>query len=217
MCFNLDMSKKNEHAEFLRKQREALGMSMTIFAERLGVQRSRYKNWEYGLVEKVPQDVLDRVRELRAAVTEPRIPASQLQIPVPYIGRVAASSACDWTNPLDCEEFEFVPPEMGDGKGRFACRVIGDSMYDLLIPDDICVFQASDIPKLGVVVLHRSPDNLITVKELKHDGERYILHSLNAAYTDQPATGVMVGYLIGIVRERGSRKTTEYDASGIRP
>jgi SOS-response transcriptional repressor LexA len=211
------MSNKNEQAEFLKSLRETLGMSMTIFAERLGVPRSRYKNWEYGVVDKIPESVLERARDMRAAVSEPRIPASQLLIPVPYIGQVAASSPCDWTNPLDCLDFEFVPPEMGDARGRFACRVIGDSMYDLLIPDDICVFQATEIPKLGVVVLHRSPDNLITVKELKHDGERYILHSLNSAYPDQPANGVMVGFLVGIVRERGSRKTTEYDASGIRP
>lgn len=203
----------------LRDIRIKLEMTMANFADAIGVGRSRYKNWEYGVVDKIPSEPLNRARALLKGsnVSRPTIPAGQLLVPVPYVGLVAASSKVDWTDPLESETFEYVPPEMADIRGRFSCRVVGDSMYPLLIPDDLCVFQASNIPKLGIIVLHKSPENTITVKALKHDGTNFILHPLNSEYQDEIAMGEVIGHLVGIVREQGSRKTTEYDHTGIRP
>jgi SOS-response transcriptional repressor LexA len=65
--------------------------------------------------------------------------------------------------------------------------------------------------------MYRSPEKSITIKELKHDGKGFILHPLNPAYEDVPALGTCLGYLVGIVREVGSRKVTVYDSTGIRP
>ena len=201
----------------LRDIRLQLGMSQPEFARRLGVPGPRYRNWEYGAAN-APDSVIKAARRLLGGqVSAPSIPASQLYIPIPYIGGVAASSMVDWTDPFEADTFEFVPPEMGDERGRFSCRVLGDSMYDLLLPGDLCVFQASPIPKIGTVIMYRSPDNLVTIKELKHDGKAFILHPLNPAYEDVPATGISLGYLVGIVREIGSRKVTVYDSTGIRP
>jgi SOS-response transcriptional repressor LexA len=56
----------------------------------------------------------------------------------------------------------------------------------------------------------------VTVKELKHDGERFILSSINQSFPEVPAEGIVIGHLVGIVREQGSRITTEYDSNGIR-
>jgi SOS-response transcriptional repressor LexA len=150
-------------------------------------------------------------------LSRPTIPAPELKILAPYIGQVAASTPVDWSDPFDADEFEYVPCEMGDGRGRFSARVIGYSMHPLLLPGDLVVFQSSNVPKLGVVVLHRSTDNQVTVKELKHDGERFMLCSTNEAVPDIPASGQIIGHLVGIVREQGSRMTTEYDSNGIRP
>jgi SOS-response transcriptional repressor LexA len=150
-------------------------------------------------------------------LSRPTIPAPELKILSPYMGQVAASTPVDWSDPFDADEFEYVPSEMGDGRGRFSARVIGYSMHPLLIPGDLVVFQASNVPKLGVVVLHRSTDNQVTVKELKHDGDKFILSSSNELFPDIPATGQIIGHLVGIVREQGSRITTEYDSNGIRP
>lgn len=204
-------------SELLKGIRTRLGMSQTEFARRLGVPRANYKNWEYG-VANAPASVIRDAKALdRPEVSGPTIPASQLYIPIPYIGGVAASSMVDWTDPFESNAFEFVPPEMGDPRGRFACRVLGDSMYDLLMPGDLCVFQSSPVPKIGTVIMYRSPENQVTIKVLKHDGKGFVLHPLNSAYEDCPATGECVGYLVGIVREIGSRKVTVYDSTGIRP
>jgi hypothetical protein len=89
-------------------------------------------------------------------------------------------------------------------------------MYDLLIPGDTVVFQRTDIPKIGHVVLFRSFDNRITIKTLKHDGTNYLLEAINSVYETVEAKGSMIGYLVGIVREQGSRRVTVYDSHGIR-
>ncbi len=212
LCFMSDQTAGN----VLRDLRKRLRMTQTEFAERLGYTRATYKNWESGV--GLSEKIVNQAKALVAQeLGEPTIPASQLLIPVPYIGMVAASSSVDWGDPFDSEVFEFVPPEMGDAKGRFSCRVLGDSMYDLLFPGDLCVFQRTDVPKIGAVVIHRTTDNRVTIKQLTHDGRQFILKPVNAAYESEPASGSMVGYLVGIVRESGSKRVTVYDSTGIRP
>lgn len=149
--------------------------------------------------------------------TPPLIPASQLLVPITYIGAIAASNPVNWTDPFESETFEFVPPEMGDARGRFACRIESDSMMPLLEPHDVCVFQRTDVPKIGHVILFRSHDRLVTVKQLKHNGVNYLLHPLNPTYDDSPANGQMLGFLVGIVRERGTQRLTVFDSTGILP
>lgn len=180
------------------------------------IGRETYKNWEHGTT--IPQDIVDAATRIGAEVGLPRIAVPRLNIPIPFIGAIGACSEVDWTDIFASDDLEFVPPEMGDPKGRYACKVQGDSMYDLLWPEDICVFHASDVPKLGCVCMYRSNKNQVTIKLLKHDGEQFILHPINPSYEDTPVPpdGVVLGYLVGIVRTEGLRKTTLYDPSGIR-
>ena len=205
-------------ARELKTIRETMRYTLKEFARILEVAETRYQNWEYSKAEP-PAAIMARARAIANGddITRPSIPAPELKIQVPYIGQVAASTPVDWSDPFDAVEFEYVPTEMGDAKGRFSARVIGLSMFPLLLPGDLVVFQSTNIPKLGVVVLHRSNDNKVTVKELKHDGEKFILSSTNDAFPNVPAEGLVIGHLVGIVREQGSRITTEYDSQGIRP
>ena len=205
-------------AKELKGIRESLRYTLKEFARLLDVAETRYQNWEYGKAAP-PASIVAKARAIAKGdeITRPSIPAPELKIQVPYIGQVAASTPVDWTDPFDSDEFEYVPTEMGDARGRFSARVVGLSMVPLLIPGDLVVFQSTNIPKLGVVVLHRSNDNQVTVKELKHDGERFILSSVNKSFAEVPAEGLVIGHLVGIVREQGSRITTEYDSNGIRP
>lgn len=191
---------------------------MKEFAQRLEISETKLQNFEYG--KTIPhENVLIRARMIRRGddVGSPKFLAPELEIPIPYIGQVAASTPVDWTDPFESVEMELVPSEMGDGKNRFCARIVGLSMYPLLIPDDVVVFQHSNVPRLGIIILHRSDDNKITVKELKHNGKDFILSSCNPEYPDIVAQGLVIGHLIGIVRKQGLRRTTEYDPSGIRP
>ena len=64
---------------------------------------------------------------------------------------------------------------------------------------------------------HDGGSNLRLNQHREHDGRAFYLHPLNPAYEDSPAEGVVVGYLVGIVRMAGSKKVTVYDATGIIP
>lgn len=205
-------------AQQLKEFRKAINLTQEEIAQKIGIKRSRFANFESGH-SRPDELILNQLRILgfQAEVGPPIIPASQLQVPIPYIGYVAASNPVNWTDPYESESFEYVPPEMGDARGRFACRVASDSMMPILEPDDILVFQKSEIPKLRHIILFRSKENLITVKQLGHNGSNFTLVPLNPSYDEVNADGEMLGFLVGIIRERGTLRTTIYDASGIRP
>lgn len=150
------------------------------------------------------------------SVSAPAIPISQNEVQMPYAGRISAGVKLNWSDPYESNDFEYVPAPMA-AKGRFCCRIDGDSMMDLLQPDDLCVFQSHMSPRLGLIVLYRHHDMSATIKQLKHTGGRFILHPLNDAYPDIDAEGVCLGYLIGVVRRWGTREITVFDPQGITP
>lgn len=187
-------------------------------ADTLGIKRARYSHYESGRAKSVPDFVWESLRKY--GVTEEAnvgVAAGELEVPVVSIGQVGAAARADWVDPFECEQMLFVPGHMAEGKGRFAAEITGDSMIPLVMPGDLCVFQRSDVPKIGAVVLFRAFDNRICVKKLKHDGAQYILESLNPTYDPEPAEGSMVGYLVGIYRKIGKRIISDYDPDGIRP
>lgn len=205
-------------SEGLRAWRKSKRYTQEEIAAMLGMTRGGYANYEAGTAP-VPNDKLAKLRLMgfQSGVSSPAIPMETLRAPVPYIGHISASAQVDWTDPNDTDTMEFVPSEMAESRGRFACRVEGDSMYDLLWPDDLCVFQQDPAMKIGAIVLHRCPQGMVTIKQLKHNGANFLLHPLNPTYDDCMALGTVIGYLVGIVREQGTRRVTVYDSHGIRP
>ena len=242
-----DRSQKIRIGENLRHLREEHGKrlgrkySQREVAKFLEVNEDTYRAHEYGQSE-IPEE---RARRLASEwgvpyqkivnpfganqepysagsdVSGPAIPIPKLVIPIPYIGNVGANSKADWLDPVETNEWIDVPNEMATPRGphtvRFACTVIGDSCYDLLWPGDTAVFEKRNIPKLNHIMLFRSDDNTVTIKQIKHNGDGFILHPLNDSYKDEPALGTVVGFLVGIVRQMGSKKVTVYDAYGILP
>lgn len=202
----------------LREWRKSRRYTQEEIAAMLGMTRGGYANYEAGTAP-IPSEKLRRLRQIgfQSSVSEPIIPYEQIRAPIPYVGLMSASSKVNWTDPHETETYEYVPSEMAEQRGRFACRIEGDSMFDLLWPDDLCVFQQDASLKIGAVVLHRDGDGRATIKQLKHNGASFILHPLNPSYEDCIATGAVVGYLVGIVREQGTRRVTVYDSHGIRP
>jgi SOS-response transcriptional repressor LexA len=214
---NEDVDPK-KFGESLTEFRKSLGLSQGGMAVELDLSRNTYAAYETGR-NRPRFEVMRRLRLMgfQADVSGPSTPASELDSPIVYIGTVAAGSRANWTDPFASESMEFVPPEMGNAIGRFACRIGSDSMVPTLEPQDLCVFQRDPAPRIGAIVLYRASDGLIAVKQLKHDGQDYYLHPLNPKYEDCRPEGTCVGYLVGIVRWKGSKKTTEYDGNGIYP
>lgn len=202
----------------LRDWRKRTRFTQAEIAAKLGMTRGGYANYEAGTAP-VPERRLVALREMgfQSEVGPYTVPAPMLEIPIPYIGGVAASSKAEWSDPFESETFEYVPNEMG-GRARFCARVAGDSMFDLLWPDDVAIFEATDNPKIGTVVVYRSGESKVTIKILRHDGQRFTLQPMNSNYETCTVEfdGKVLGYLVGIVRIDGSRRTTTYDPHGIR-
>lgn len=192
-------------------------MTQAEVARHLGMTRGGYANYESGV--KIPEHKLLALKQLgfrsdaHALTTAP----TALEIPVPYIGAIAPNLTVYWSNPCEADDFHFVPMEMGEPHGRFCCRIADDSMYDFLWPDDVCVFQESNIPKIGTIVMHQSPNGQLSVKLLAHDGSSFKLQTINSIYGVADAGGTVVGHLVGLIRSVGSTKITVFDPNGIRP
>lgn len=206
-------------AEELRAFRKKLRMTQEEFAKLGGATRAAYKNWELGF-SKPPEAILQRFRAagMGADVGSPLAPIIAAQQAMPYVGFVSCSQPVDWSDPMDSTDWVYVPDEMFD-KDRFAARVEKDSMYPLLQPDDLAVFQSHPVPKVGRVCIYRTSDGRVTIKVIRHNGTNYVLHALNPSVEDHivDTPGTCIGYLVGIVRQIGRRKITDYDPDGIIP
>lgn len=212
----------------IQRLREMLRLTQAAMADRIGVPLPRYKNWEYGRAT-TPKDALLKARHMaateapRADVGEFRGAITEAEVLVPYIGKIAASSPLEWGNPLEAPLSESVPVHMAAQKGVFTARVGGDSMMPFLQPDDLCIFVVREDPPPGLIVYYIQTEFegdgaqfSCTIKQLKHDGQRYILHALNPSTEDVYANGRVIGVLTGYIREIGKRKITDYDPDGIR-
>lgn len=203
----------------LRAFRRRLDMTQEQMAEKLGLKRTTYTAYEQGL-SNVPQAIFAQLQKMGfGAAPEVGNPLFPVAVPRTLIPRSPAVPCSDWSDPLDTDytEFEEVDSFMA-GKGRFACEVVGDSMYDLLWPGDMCIWQQSHNPKLGTVVIAVNRDRQATAAQLKHDGEQFILHKLNPRYPDAESDHwECVGFLVGIIRVQGTKRVTVYDPQGIRP
>lgn len=205
--------------ESLRRFRRGLDLAQEQMAERLGLKRSTYVSYEHEFAN-VPARVLRLMQAIgfgeAPEVSNPLFPSPVPQSLIPKGPAVPCSS---WSDPLDTDydDFQEVDSYMA-GKGRFASEMVGDSNYDLIWPEDVCVWQSADSFKIGTMVLAVNSKLEATAAQLKHDGTDYILHKLNPKYED--VTSVhwkTVAYLVGIIRIQGTKRVAVYDPQGIRP
>ncbi len=205
--------------ERLRKFRRSNEWTQEQMAERLGLKRTTYTSYEQGIAN-IPNAVYRQLNAL-GFTDSPEVAAPLFPSPIPQtlIPRGPSVPCSDWSDPLetDYHEFQEVDSYMA-GKGRFACEVVGDSMYDLLWPGDLCVWQSSVSPKIGSVIIAVNAEHQATAAQLKHDGTNFILHKLNKKYEDAISDHwEPVGFLVGIIRVQGTKRVAVYDPQGIRP
>lgn len=211
------LMERTDIADLLKKFRRRKGLSQAELAQKLGIPRSTYATYELNI--ELPVRVREELEKIGFGeeVGEPRRTGYMKTVFIPYIGSVAASSEVDWISPLESEQWEEVPYSMS-GPDRFCCRVASDSCYDLLWPGDLAVFTYTEDIPVGKVVLYRSDDNLVTIKQIRKHGFEYILHPLNPKYEDMVVKGGRcLGFLVGLVRLHGTREATVYDVKGIDP
>lgn len=201
----------------IRRLRLRLDLTQEEMAQRLDIKRERYVAYEIERA-RVPKAIYEQLlgMGLASEVAPPLYPSP---MPVTLIPRGPAVPCSTWSDPLETDYHEYAEVDSYmAGAGRFACEIVGDSMYDLLWPGDVCVWQASSAPKLGTVVIAVNSQRQATAAQLKHDGTRFILHKLNPRYEPAEADHwECIGYLVGILRTQGTKRVAVYDPSGIRP
>lgn len=216
---------KQASAESLRQFRVSQRLTQKALADMIGVEFTTYRNWEYA--KSVPTPLA--VRELKKMgyglpqkqradnpLGNPAIPVGFSMASLPYAGAVPAG---EWGDPLASEEFIEVEVEFEHPR-RFAARVVGDSCYPALQQGDLTIWHQDMSPPYGTIVLaQRKGDHGCTVKELRYEDSRPILHAVNPDI-DDPEDGDgwgVVARLVGVIRKTEGPKRTWYLNEGLRP
>lgn len=216
----------SDMAVWLKKARQASGLTQKKFAESVGYSRSAISMMETDK-QAIPDSVIAKARQLVRNLPElpargeadpnaglPLFPVAFSKAEIPLYPAVPAG---EWSEPLDTEDLVEVEAKF-IGNGRFACRVRGDSMLPMLEPDDLAIFQKHEDPPIGTIIIARNGDGGATVKQLRHNGADFTLHSLNNRYQDATASQwEAVGFLVGIERNIGGTVITYYNPRGLRP
>jgi SOS-response transcriptional repressor LexA len=202
----------------LREIRERLRFTQKEFAAVLGVDRARYKNWEYGH-SAPPHDLMELAeRQLPDAPVSEVGPFLQVRtmpmVKVPVVGHVSAGPGAD---PHEIQDDVYVPAHMAPGPGLCAYVAEGDSMMPWIHPGDIVIIRPHQTERLGFAFLVERADGTSSLKMLGHDGTDWELRSLNPKYEPERQPARLVGYVIGIYRLSGTTEYTMLDANGLRP
>jgi phage repressor protein C with HTH and peptisase S24 domain len=133
---------------------------------------------------------------------------------LPLVGK---ASAGDGEHNVDADDAWAMLPEVFGGPDHLAFVIEGDSMMPALEPGDIAVFKESHQPRSKVAFLVKDRDGY-RVKQIRWnrtDGE-WVLRSLNPKYADERIEGgQLLGFLIGLYRQRGTRYKMDLDLSGL--
>jgi repressor LexA len=118
---------------------------------------------------------------------------------VPVLGAIPAGPLAEAV--ADAEGYLPLP---GLGARWFALRVHGDSMADLIQPDDVVLFERGAPARDGLVCAVRLDEDDVTLKYLDRDGPgRYVLRAHNPAYPPRrvPAAALQIdGVYRGLLR-----------------
>lgn len=188
-------------------------LTQAEMAERLGVNRSRYANWEIGRAYPRPREAT-RFEDMEASellvVREQRTGFAPLTpTPLAKIKLWGPVGAGVEPNLRDGERDLYVPADFAaDDFGGLVCD--GDSMLPYLHPGDYLIFKECKDVRLDKLFAVRPPDGgEPLVKKLVYDaGEgEWILRSLNPRYPDKSATHYeLMGYLVGLISANSGLK-----------
>lgn len=101
--------------------------------------------------------------------------------PIPLLGTVKAGynylAQENWIGTVDVEK-----SLVGNGDGYFALKVKGDSMFPVLIENDIVIIQKQDNFDNGDIVVALINGNEATIKKAKKNDNSILLQPLNTNY-----------------------------------
>lgn len=138
-------------------------------------------------------------------------------IQVPVVGSASAGPGLEGVDEVPTEYMTIsVSLTKGDCVAFYAD---GDSMMPLIQPGDKVIVSKTNQPKPGVTFLVRRSGGEYSLKQVKWDASanQWTWVSINPAYPPEPAHGEIIGMVVTIWREEGSRILTMFDPGGLRP
>ncbi len=161
--------------ERLREHRRRHGAmpELSAFARGLGITYVTLKQHLEALDRKGYVRFEGRGRGRSPLLT---LPAAATGVPV--LGSIPAGPLADAI--VDAEGYLPLP---GLGERWFALRVQGDSMADLIQPEDVVLFERGAPARDGLVCAVRVDEDEVTLKYLDREGaDAYVLRAHNPAY-----------------------------------
>jgi SOS-response transcriptional repressor LexA len=224
-------------AELANFRKNRLRLTQEQMANRLGLTRQTYKNYEY--LDLIPDSVVKSLAPLGFYVSvESQSPQPGFSPPAPFadglshpkVGRrlfpvlgVAGAAEFPMDSPeRDAEDWEeFADALHTDQAERFFVRVMGDSMEDTWEPGDLALVHPNEgFRGSGFYVCVANPDGAL-LKVLMGKNGRWALVPENSDYDIVPVEDHawrMVGYVVGLKRVYGPRVYTEHgNHTGLRP
>jgi repressor LexA len=176
------------------QQRHGGAPELSAFARGLGITYVTLKQHLEALDRKGWLRFEGRGRGRSPVLT---LPAAATGVPV--LGAIPAGPLAEAA--VDAEGYLPLP---GLGARWFALRVHGDSMADLIQPDDVVLFERGTPARDGLVCAVRLDEDDVTLKYLDRDGPgRYVLRAHNPAYPARrvPAAALQIdGVYRGLLR-----------------
>lgn len=172
--------------ENLRVARVRKGLTQIDVANRLGISRSTYANYEVG--SRDPDTAtLGKIADLLNVTTDfllgkDDVPQRVLNKRwVPLLGEIHAGELIQANENI--VGYLEMPADAYPNDDLFALTVVGDSMSPIYLPGDNVIYRVSCKPENGDDVAVRVNGDEVTLKRFKLHEDGISFMSLNAAYT----------------------------------
>lgn len=211
----------NTYADRLKHIRGSLRLKQWEMAEKLGIDRERYKNWEYPSGNPPPPDMIAKIEALAPGneVRESRgvygVEAQPL-LAVPNVGYAGMGAASD-AYADDEDETVDIPGHFVIPGKTVALIAYGESMLPLIQPRDRVIGRRMREARDGKVYVVRPAESRPIVKEAHWiaNDHAWSLESWNPSYPPIDAKHAeVVAIVTGIISEDG-RFAVGPDFSGL--
>lgn len=199
--------------ERLKQLRKEHNLTQEELGEKIGVKKAAIQKYEKGTVKNIKKDSLLKLAEILDTTPEyilgwdsyPQGAESVDEtdfIKIPVIGRVAAGISCFADNNI--VDYETVLKSDVQGSEQYAfLRVVGDSMYPLLMDNDLVLVRCQTSVDSGSIAVVIVDDEDGVIKRVVY-GKNFIeLHSVNPMYPPRRFEGEDVTRIrvFGLVKE----------------
>ena len=179
----------------LRQAREEKDISLEEAGNKVGVNKSTVLRWENGMTEKFKIPTLEILAEfygvnpswLMGHDVSKYIKESKTDLlgnpasPIPILGIVKAGydyfAQENWEGTIDVEK-----SLVGDGSDYFALKIRGDSMFPVLVEDDIVIIKKQNDFENGDIVVAIVNGDEATIKKGKKNDVGILLQPFNQNY-----------------------------------